>query len=326
MKRREFIAALGGAAAWPFAANSQTRLPVIGFLGLGSARNAERLLAPFRLGLGDTGYAEGRNVVLEQRWADGQYQRIPMFAGEFVSKPVSVIVAAGGTQSALAAKAATKTIPVVFQVAADPVAAGLVAKLERPGANLTGVSNLASELGPKRLELLREALPAAKRIALLGNPTNRAVTPGAVTALQQALNATDIELNVVHAASEGEFDAAFSRMKELKAEGLIIVPDLMFVDNIENLAALAASNGLPSIFQFREFAAAGALMSYGGNIGDAMRQVGVYTGRILAGSKPDELPVQQFTRIELVVNLKAAKSLGLTVPPTLLARADEVIE
>jgi putative ABC transport system substrate-binding protein len=326
MKRREFIAGLGGVAALPFIAQAQQRQPVIGLLGVGAARNSERVVAPVRRGLQEASLIEGRDFVIEQRWAEGQYQRIPEFAEEFVRRDVAIIVAAGGTQSALVARSKTKTIPIVFNAAADPVAAGLVSSLERPDGNLTGVSNLAGELGPKRLELLREVLPrTGKNIALLANPSNRAVTPAAIAAIEVASKAASINVQVIHATSESEFEAAFSQAR-LMAAGMVIVPDLVFLDNIERFGELSVRHTVPAIFQFREFAAAGGLMSYGGSFADAMHQVGVYAGRLLRGSKPVVLPVQQFTKIELVINLKTAKRLGLKVPLPLLGRADEVIE
>ena len=301
-------------------------MPVIGLLGVGSARNAERVVAPVRRGLQEVGFVEGRDFVIEQRWAEGQYQRISGFADEFVRRQVSIIVAAGGTQSALVARSKTSTIPIVFNAAADPVAAGLVSSLERPDGNLTGVSNLAGELGPKRLELLHEVLPRTGRgVALLANPSNRAVTPAAIAAIQAASKAASVDVQVIHASSEDEFEPAFAQAHS-KAAGLVIEPDLVFLDNIERFGELSLRHAVPAIFQFREFAAAGGLMSYGGSFSDAMHQVGVYAGRLLRGSKPADLPVQQFTKIELVVNLKTAKSLGLTVPLSLLGRADEVIE
>jgi putative ABC transport system substrate-binding protein len=311
---------------WSFGAHAQQAIPVIGFLGIGTAGSSARLLDPLRRGLNETGYIEGRNVLIEQRWAEGQYDRLPALAAELVRKQVSVIVAGGGTQSALAAKSATGAIPIVFQAAVDPVAAGLVTSFERPGGNLTGVSNLAAELGPKRLELLREAIPSAKKIAILVNPTNVAVSGVATSALQAVAVGAGLQLDVLHASTDSEFSSVFSSIAQSKAGGLVIVPDLMFVDRIERLAALTLQHTVPAIFQFREFASAGGLMSYGGNITDAMRQVGVYAGRILSGSRPADLPVQQFTKIELVVNLKTAKALGLNIPLSLLGRADEVIE
>jgi putative ABC transport system substrate-binding protein len=303
---------------------AQQNLPVIGLLGVGSARNAGRVVAPVLRGMKEIGLIEGRDFVIEQRWAEGRYQRIPDFAEEFVRQQVSVIVAAGGTQSALVARSKTRTIPIVFNAAADPVGAGLVKSLEVPDANLTGVSNLAGELGPKRIELLREVLPRdARSVAILANPSNRAVTPAAVAAIQAA--STPMDVQVIHASSANDFEDAIAQAHS-KAAGLIIVPDLVFLDNIERLGELSLRHGVPTIFQFREFVAGGGLMSYGGSFADAMHHVGVYAGRLLRGSKPADLPVQQFTKIELVINLKTAKSLGLTFPLSLLGRADEVIE
>jgi putative ABC transport system substrate-binding protein len=325
MKRRTFLTGLGSVSALSWSNISRAQQPkVIGLLGVGSARNAERVIAPVRRGLQQAGFVEGRDFVIEQRWAEGHYQRIPGFAEEFVRRQVSIIIAAGGTQSALVARSATQIIPILFNAATDPVAAGLVASLERPGGNVTGVSNLAGELGPKRLELLLESLPRTGRpIALLANPSNRAVTPAAVTAIQAASKALDTQ--VIHASSEADFEAAFAQARS-KAAGLVIVPDLVFLDNIERLGALSLQYAVPTIFQFREFAAAGGLMTYGGNFADAMHQVGIYAARVLSGGKPENLPVQQFTKIELVVNLKTAKRLGLDMPLSLLGRADEIIE
>ncbi len=326
MRRRDFIAFLGGAAAaWPLAARAQQpALPVVGFLDGRSADNSAHLVAAFRRGLSETGHVEGRNVAVEYRWARGQYDRLPALAAELVRRQVNVI-ATNGNASALAAKAATKTIPIVFSTGADPVAAELVASLNRPGGNLTGVTSLGVELGPKRLELLHELVPAATSIAQLVNPANRSAETQ-VRDIQSASRAMGLKIHVLHARTEREIDAAFAALSQVRANALVIAPESFFVSRSEQLAALTVRYAVPAIFSYREFAAAGGLMSYGGSITDSYRQVGVYIGRILKGEKPADLPVQQSTKVELIINLKTAKALGLTVPLSLLGRADEVIE
>ena len=328
MNRREFISLLAGAAvapslAWPLAARAQQPMPVIGFLNSASADAYARPLAAFRQGLGTAGYVEGRNVAIEYRWADGQYDRLAAMAGELVERRVAVIAANG--PAVPLAKAATATIPIVFTAGFDPIELGLIASLNRPGGNLTGVSILNAELGPKRLELLRELLPAATTVALLINPNN----PSAETVsreLQAVARTIGLEVHVLHASTEAELDAAFAGLTQLRASALAIGNDPFFNSRSARLAALTNRHAMPAIYQYREFAAAGGLMSYGGSLTDSYRQAGIYTGRILAGAKPGDLPVQQSTKVELIINLKTAKALGLTVPLPLLGRADEVIE
>ena len=329
LKRRAFITLLGGAAAaWPLAARAQQpAMPVIGFLNSRAPNGSDSasIVAAFHQGLSETGYVEGRNVAIEYRWADGQYDRLPLLAANLVRRPVSVIAAGGGVSSALAAKTATSTIPIVFVAGVDPVAAGLVASLSRPGANLTGVSTLNVEVGQKRLELLHELVPTATVVALLVNPSS----PNAEILsrdLKVAARTLGLQLHVLHASAEQDFDTVFATLIDLRAGALVIGTDALFNNRSERLAALTFRHAVPAIYQFREFAAAGGLMSYGGSSPVSYRQVGVYTGRILKGATPADLPVQQYTKIELIINLKTAKALGITFPLSLLGRADEVIE
>jgi putative ABC transport system substrate-binding protein len=326
MKRREFITLLGGAAApWPIAARAQqAATPVIGFLNSASPGPYAPFVAAFRQGLSETGFIEGRNVTIEYRWAEGQYNRLPAMAADLIRRQVTVI-AAGGAPAAPVAKASTTTIPIVFSIAGDPVEIGLVASLNRPGGNLTGVTNLAVELVPKRLELLRELVPTATIIAALVNPTSP-YAESQSRDLQAAARTLGLQLHILHASTEREFDGVFATLVQLRAGALAISTDVFFNNPSERLAALALRYAVPTIYQNREFAAAGGLMSYGGSNIDSYRLVGGYTGRILKGEKPADLPVQQATRVELVINMKTAKALGLTFPLTLLGRADEVIE
>jgi putative ABC transport system substrate-binding protein len=323
--RRELLVVLGGAAAWPLAARAQQRLPVIGFLNGASPGPYARFLLGFHQGLKETGYTAGENVAVEYRWAENRYDRLPALAADLVDRHVTVIAAAGSTPAALAAKAATTTIPIVFLVGGDPVAVGLVPSLARPGGNLTGVTNLNAEVGPKRLEMLHAVVPTAT-IALLVNPKSPELSEPQSQELQVAAGRLGLQLHVLNASTEPEIDTAFATLVQLRAGGLVIGADALFSSRVEQLAALALRHRIPAIYQFPEFTAAGGLMSYGNNLGDMLRLSGLYTGRILKGEKPADLPVQQATKVELIINLKTAKALGLTMPTALLVRADEVIE
>jgi putative ABC transport system substrate-binding protein len=326
--RRKFLATLlGGAAASlagsPFAVARQAAMPLIGFVNAGSAKGGyARPVSAFRQGLSETGYVEGRNVAIEWRWAEGQYDRLPALIADLVHSKVKVIVATG-TSAALPAKAAITTIPIVFTTAADPVHLGLVGSLGRPGGNVTGATQLNVEVAPKRLELLHEVIPTATAVAVLLNPSN---PNGELTwrRLQPAAGVLGIKLYPLHATSD--FAAVFATLLQMRADALVISPDSLFTSRAEELAALALRHRVPAIYQYPEFTAAGGLMSYGGSIWDSYHEAGVYVGRILKGEKPADLPVQQSTKVELIINLKTAKALGLTLPPSLIARADEVIE
>jgi len=327
MRRRDFITLLGSAAAaWSLSARAQQPgMPVIGFLDAKSPDDSAHMVAAFRRGLNGSTFIEGQNVAIEFRWAQNQYDQLPVLAADLVRRRVDVIVATGGP-AALAAKEASATIPIVFRIAADPIAAGLVASLSRPGGNVTGVTSLNLEVGPKRLEFLHELVPTATLMAALVNPTN----PSNAEILSRDLQATarllGLQLHLLHASSDADIDAVFATLTELRAGGLVIGTDAVFTSRNEKLAALALRYRIPTIYQWREFVAAGGLISYGGSFADSYRLAGVYTGRILKGEKPPDLPVQQATKLELFVNIKTAKALGLKVPPTLLAIADEVIE
>lgn len=328
MRRREFLGVLGSVStAWPLVARAQppTR-PVVGFLRNTSPDEAAHLVAAFRTGLSETGYVEGRNVMVEYRWTGGQTDRLPSMAADLVNRQVSVIVALGSTPAVRAAKAATTTIPIVFMLGADPVELGFVTSLNHPGGNLTGVINLNLQLAQKWLEILHQLTPATTTIALLVNPSNLATTEGYIREMETAARRLELNILVLHANGTHDFDKVFTSAKERGAGALVIVADLLFISNIGRLAALSMLHSLPAIFPFREFVVAGGLASYGTNLADTYRLAGVYTGRIIKGDKPADLPVQQATKVELAINLKTAKTLGLNLAPALLARADEVIE
>ena len=327
MKRRDFITLLGSAAAWPLAARAQQKaMPVVGLLSALRTPAAlnEPFLAEFRKGLSETGYVDGQNLAIEYRWAEGDYDRLPALAAELVGRKVDVIVTIAVAPS-LAAKNATSTIPIVFAGVSDPVGLGLVASLAQPGSNLTGFSNMSSELTAKRLELLSELVPQAKVIALLVNPNNPGTNP-LIPDLQEAAGAKGVELPILKASTDGEIDAAFASLVQLHASALVVVGDPFITTRRDQLVALASRHAVPAIYHLRSFAEAGGLISYGMSGIAVWRQGGSYAGRVLKGAKPADLPVQQPTTFELVVNLKTAKALGLTVPPSILARATEVIE
>ena len=327
MRRREFIAGLGGAAAWTVAARGQrSTTPVIGFLGVSSfEKTSGGVLLDFKRGLAEIGYVEGNNVAIEYRWADEHYDRLAALALDLVQHKVAVM-AAPGSPAASPAKAATTVIPIVFMIGSDPVKLGLVASLNRPGGNVTGVSYFNEEVAPKRLELLHEFVPTAKSIALLVNPTNPAQAAAQTEELQAAVRALGLHLEIAKASNPIEIADAFATLVRNRVEALQIGVDPVFGNHIDQIVALAQIDKIPTIYPWREFTAAGGLMNYGASIPDAFRQVGVYTGQILKGANPAELPVQRPTKLKFVVNLKAARALGLEIPPQLLARADEVIE
>jgi putative ABC transport system substrate-binding protein len=326
VRRRDFIKMIGGGAtALPLAAQAQKPvMPVVGYLSANTASGDARPVAAFVQGLGQTGYEDGKTVKIEYRWADGQYDRLPSMAADFVRDQVAVI-AALGTPAVRVAKAATTTIPITFTTIADPVQIGFVTSLNRPGGNLTGVTLLAVEVGPKLLEILRGVVPSATIIALLVNPTNPNSEMQSKNT-QEAAHRLGLELHVLNASVESDFDQVVIKLRELKASGLIIAQDVYFNAQSARLAALTIHHAIPAIYPLPEFAAAGGLFSYGASRSDAWRQAGVYVGRILKGEKPGELPVVQPTKFEFTINLKTAKALGLTVPTSLLASADEVIE
>jgi ABC-type uncharacterized transport system substrate-binding protein len=329
MKRREFIAGLGTVACspllWPLVARAQQAMPTIGFLSSRSPSESASVIAAFRQGLSEGGYTVGQNVAIDYRWAEGRYDGLPALAAELVGLRVAAILAAGGVPSALAAKNATPVIPIVFSAADDPVGLGLVASLNRPGGNITGMSLFNAALGLKRFELMRELLPSARILAFLTNP----VYPGAlkeVEELQTAASASGVELQVLQAGSDDELAIAFTKLAEMRPGGLIVAGEPFFDSRRAKIVALAAQAAVPASYSWRENVAMGGLMSYGTSLTDSYRQAGIYISRVLKGEKPADLPVMQPTKFELAINLKTAKTLGLTVPPTLLARADEVIE
>jgi putative ABC transport system substrate-binding protein len=325
VRRRDFIAGLG-AAAYPMVARAQQpAAPVIGFLNPASPDTRRESIAAFRQGLAETGYVEGRNVTIEYRWARDQNERLPVMAGDLVRRQVAVIVALG-VPSIAAAKAATTTIPIVFSGSIDPIAVGFIASLARPGGNITGMTTLGVELGPKRLELLHELVPMATSIALLVDPNNPISADAESRDMLEAARKLGVQLQIVQASSDADFGPAVANLSRLRTAGLVISNSPIFVSRTEQLGALTLRHAIPSIFQFREFAAAGGLMSYGTDAADSLRLVGGYVGRILKGEKPADLPVQQATKIEFIINLRTAKALGLTVPQSIQLRADEVIE
>ena len=324
MKRRDFITLLGGAAATaPLAARAQQAMPVVGLLS-GTDRG-EGPAAAIRQGLGEAGYVEGRNAAIEYRWAEGKFERLPDLAADLIRRKVSVIVAIQSARSPLAAKEATKSIPVVFSIGGDPVRLGLVASMRRPGGNVTGTSFLVNPLGAKRLELLRELMPKAVKIGLLVNPKNPSADPE-TRDLQAAASMFGQQIHLQRAGSESEIDAAFANFAQQRIDALTFAADAVFNRHRDQLIALAARHRMPAVYFLRDFADAGGLMSYSGSPNDAYRLAGAYAGRILKGEKPADLPVQQSTKLELIVNLKTAKALGLDVPATILARSEEVIE
>src|SRR5262245_13880240 len=326
MKRRTFITLLGGAAAWPLAARAQQPgMPVVGFLRNGSPEPNAHLVAAFRKGLGESGYVEGRNVSVEYRWAHNDDDRLPELAADLVRLRVSVIVTPGSTTAAAAAKSVTTTIPIVFSGGGDPVQTGLVASLNRPGGNVTGVSSMSGELGAKRLGLLQELVPRAMRLAVLVNPNNP-LTKAYVTDVRAAAAAIGRQIEVLTASTSDDIDTAFTMLLEKRADALLVGLDPLFVGRRVQLATLAARHAVPATYPLREEAEAGGLLSYGPSNTDLVRQAGIYTGRVLKGEKPADMPILRATKFELVINLKTAKALAIEIPPTLLARADEVIE
>jgi putative tryptophan/tyrosine transport system substrate-binding protein len=326
MRRRNFIALLGGAVAWPLAARAQqSAMPVLGFVNIASAKSFARPLSAFLKGLGETGYVDGQNVVIEYRWAEGGNDRLPSFVADLIQRNVKVI-AATSTPAAIVAKATTTTIPIVFTTADDPVRLGLVTSLNRPGGNVTGATQATVEVAPKQLQLLHELIPTARVLALLVNPASPTLADSSTRALQAAAGALGLDLHVLNASAEGEFEGVFAKLVQLLVGGLVIGSDPFFTSRTEQLAALALQHAVPAVYHWREFAAAGGLVSYGAAVTDVYRLAGNYTGRILKGDKPADLPVQQVTKVELHINQKTAKALGLTIPQALLSRADDVIE
>jgi putative ABC transport system substrate-binding protein len=328
VRRRDFIKVVAGsAAAWPLAAHAQQpAMPVIGFLSAASPDLYVTRLDSFQRGLKEGGYVEGQNVAIEYRWAEGKNDRLPALAADLIRRGVNVLVAGGGTPTAMAAKAATTTVPVVFAVAVDAVKARLVASLTRPGGNLTGITNLGVEVGPKRLALLREMLPKATTIATLVNPANPALVEQYLQSVQPVARSLGVQLHVLNASTDRELETAFASLAQLHAGGLLIMPDVFFTTRAEQLAALSLRYAVAAAYVYRAFTAAGGLVSYGGDEVEYYRLVGIYAAKILKGEKPANLPVVQSSKVELIINLKTAKTLGINVPQPLAGRADEVIE
>jgi putative ABC transport system substrate-binding protein len=326
MRRREFIRLAGGAAAWPMVAHAQQAKPVIGFLHSASPATFAEHIPAFHKGLNEVGYVDGQNVSVDYRWAEGHNESLPALAVDLVSRRVAVIVTPISTPAALAAKAATSTIPIVFVIGADPVKIGLVASLNQPGGNVTGISDIGVQLGAKRLALLHELLPNAQRFAALVNPNNPGITESYISEVQAAASAVGRQIEVVNANSISGIDTAFAMIVRMRADAFLISPEALFVTRRVQILTLAARHALPALYHRREFADAGGLMSYGSSLAEQFRQTGLYAGRILKGEKPAEMPVQLPTKFEFIINLQTAKTFGIEIPPTLLARADEVIE
>ena len=327
MRRREFLGVIGGAAmAWPAAARAQSTIPVIGFLHSASASTFAEHIPAFRKGLSEAGYVDGQNVTVEYRWAEGHNETLPALAADLIRRRVAVIVTPISTPATLAAKAATPTIPIVFVIGADPVKLGLVASLNRPGGNATGISDIGVQLGAKRLALLHELLPNAARFAVLVNPDNPGITEPFVSELRTAASAIGRQIEIVTASSNSGIDTAFGMLVKMRADAFLISPEALFVTRRVQLLTLAARHALPALYHRREFTDAGGLMSYGSSLADQFRQTGLYAGRILKGANPAEMQVQLPTKFEFVINLQTAKTLGIQIPAALQARADEVIE
>lgn len=327
MRRREFITLVGGAAAWPLVVRAQQpTMPVVGYLGSETPEKFGIRVTAFLQGLGAMGYDAGRNVKIEYHWANGENDRLPGLAADFVRRQVTVIVAPGSVIAALAAKAATKTIPIVFETGVDPVGAGLVKSMNRPDGNITGTVSLNAHVAPKRVELMHELFPKAKRFAVLANPANRMNFDMTIKGSEEPARALGLQLHFLNASTEREIESAFEKLTKLEVGGLIVAADIFFNSRSQQFAALTLKHRVPAVHSVRDFAAAGGLVSYGGNISDSHRQADIYTGRVLKGEKPANLPVQQVTKVELTINLKTAKTLGISVPNTLIGRADEVIE
>jgi len=325
MRRRDFIKVIGGTAAWPLAARAQHAMPVIGFLSTRSRDESARVVPAFHRGLAAAGYADGQNVIIEYRWALGQYDRLGALADELARRPVNMIVAVGGEPSARAAQAATATIPIVAVFSMDPIASGLVASLNRPGGNLTGISDLTSTLEPKRLGLLRELVPQATTFAIVLNQTFPAATQQ-LKAVEEAARAIGVQLHILHASTDEEIELAFASIAQLRLPAFAVASDPFLLTRRDKIVALAARHSVPGMYFFRDYVVAGGLMSYGTDLSDAYQQIGIYAGRVLKGDKPADLPVMQPTKFELLINLKTAKTLGLSIPDNLLTLADEVIE